>query len=65
MVMFCMTKAGYSIKAYISLRKTFEKCPPSASTLTRYQSRIDRSSGFSKPALNMSKVEDKRNKGKQ
>ena len=67
MMMFCMTLAGYSKKAYISLRKTFEKLLPSASTLTRYRNRIDGSPGFSTPALNMikSKVEEKRNEGKQ
>jgi hypothetical protein len=54
-MIFCMTLAGYSAKAYSFLRSSFKNCLPSCSTLKRYRNRADGSPGFSSAALQMIK----------
>ena len=67
MMIFCMTIAGYSKRAYCSLRRTLEKCIPSLDTLTKYRNRVDGTPGFSKSAIDMikTKVNTHKSEGKQ
>jgi len=53
LMIFCMTMAGYSARAYEFLRKTAQNCLPCMSTIRNYRKRIDGSPGFSAAALNM------------
>ena len=50
-MIFCMTLAGYSARAYSFLRDVANKCLPSQKTLRNYQKRVDGSHGFSAAAL--------------
>jgi len=54
-MIFCLTLAGYSTKAYEFLRGVVNKCLPSTGTLRTYRRRVDGSPGFSVAALNMMK----------
>lgn len=64
-MIFCLTLAGYSAKAYRYLRWAFQNCLPAPKTLQRYRNRIDGSPGFSLAALKMikNKVLEMRNEG--
>ena len=55
MMIFCLTLAGYSAKAYSFLRNTVQNCIPSGETLRKYRNRVDGSPGFSLSALKMVK----------
>jgi hypothetical protein len=59
-MIFSMTLAGYSMRAYNFLRSVANKCLPSENTLRRYRQRVDGSPGFSVAALKMirNKVSD-------
>ena len=46
-MMFCMTLAGYSYRAYNFVRETFNKCLPAKGTLRTYRNKVDGSPGFS------------------
>ena len=46
-MIFCLTLAGYSAKAYTFLREATSKCLPSPWTLKKYCMRIDGAPGFS------------------
>lgn len=52
-MIFCMTLAGYSFRAYRYLREVFQNCVPSEKTLRNYRKRVDGSPGFSAAALRM------------
>ncbi len=52
-MIFCMTMAGYSVKAYNFLRTSACNCLPSMSTIRNYKKRVDGSPGYSTDALNM------------
>jgi hypothetical protein len=52
-MIFCLTLAGYSARAYKFLRDTAKNCLPSERTLRRYRRRVDGSPGFSASALKM------------
>jgi hypothetical protein len=54
-MIFCMTLAGYSAKAYRYLRSSVNYCIPSPETLKNYRNRVDGSPGFSSAALKMVK----------
>ena len=54
-MIFCMTLAGYSARAYSFLRDAANKCLPSPNTLRNYRKRVDGSPGFSAAALQMIK----------
>lgn len=54
-MIFCLTLAGYSAKAYNFLRGAFNKCIPSPDTLRNYRMRVDGSPGYSRSALSMIK----------
>ena len=54
-MIFCMTLAGYSARAYSFLRDVANKCLPSQKTLRNYRKRVDGSPGFSAAALQMIK----------
>jgi hypothetical protein len=55
LMIFCLTLAGYSAKAYSYLRSVAKKCIPTPETLKRYRNRVDGSPGFSLAALKMIK----------
>ena len=55
MMIFCMTLAGYSARAYGYFRSVVKNCVPSPVTLRNYRKRVDGSPGFSSAALNMIK----------
>ena len=55
-MIFCLTLAGYSVRAYKCLRTTVENCLPCVRTLRRYRHRVDGSPGFSSSALQMIKT---------
>lgn len=55
-MIFCLTLAGYSAKAYRYLRSSVNYCIPSPETLKNYRNRVDGSPGFSAAALNMVKL---------
>ena len=65
-MIFCLTLAGYSAKAYTFLREATSKCLPSPWTLKKYRMRIDGAPGFSQQALNMvrRKVSELKDKSK-
>jgi len=52
-MIFCLTLAGYSVKAYNYLRTTAQHCLPCMNTIRNYRQRVDGSPGFSTSALNM------------
>lgn len=52
-MIFCLTIAGYSARAYKFLRDAAKNCLPSERTLRRYRRRVDGSPGFSSSALKM------------
>ena len=54
-MIFCMTMAGYSTRAYRFLQKAANNCLPTERTLLNYRRRVDGSPGFSAAALNMIK----------
>lgn len=54
-MIFCMTLAGYSAKAYQFVRGVFSSCIPSPKTLRNYRMRVDGAPGYSRAALNMIK----------
>jgi len=56
LMIFCMTLAGYSAKAYSYLRSVAKKCIPTPETLKKYRNRVDGSPGFSLAALKMIKA---------
>ncbi len=55
MMIFCLTLAGYSWKAYSFLRKTVRNCLSCRDTLRKYCNKVDGSPGFSLSALQMVK----------
>ena len=54
-MIFCLTLAGYSVRAYKFLRTTVANCLPCIRTLRRCRHRADGSPGFSSSALQMIK----------
>lgn len=52
-MIFCLTLAGYSAKAYSFLQRTVKNCIPSRETLRKYRNTVDGSPGFSLAALKM------------
>lgn len=66
LMIFCLTIAGYSARAYKCLRETAKNCLPSTETLRKYRKRVDGSPGFSVPALKMiqRKVEEMKTNSK-
>jgi hypothetical protein len=55
LMIFCLTLAGYSAKAYSFLRSTVKNTIPSMVTLRKYRNKVDGSPGFSVMALKMVK----------
>ena len=55
LMIFCLTLAGYSAKAYNYLRTVVHNSIPSRETLRKYCNRVDGSPGFSSAALKMVK----------
>jgi hypothetical protein len=53
LMIFCLTLAGYSWKAYCFLRNTAKNCLPCRETLRKYRNKVDGSPGFSLSALRM------------
>jgi len=53
LMIFCLTLAGYSWKAYCYLRNTAKNCLPCRETLRKYRNKVDGSPGFSLSALRM------------
>ncbi len=53
LMIFCLTLAGYSWKAYSYFRNTVKNCLPCRETLRKYRNKADGSPGFSLPALKM------------
>lgn len=53
LMIFCLTLAGYSTKAYSYLRTVVNNSIPSRETLRKYRNRVDGSPGFSSAALKM------------
>jgi len=53
MMIFCMTMAGYSTRAYKYLREVAKNCLPTTGTLRKYRKRVDGSPGISAAALQM------------
>lgn len=52
-MIFCLTLAGYSARAYKFIRGVSKNSLPSMSTLRKYRKRVDGSPGFSSAALQM------------
>jgi hypothetical protein len=52
-MIFCLTLAGYSSKAYRYLRTVVNNCVPSQETLRKYRNKVDGSPGFSVAAFRM------------
>ena len=55
LMIFCLTLAGYSAKAYNYLQTVVHNSIPSRETLRKYRNRVDGSPGFSSAALKMVK----------
>jgi len=55
LMIFCLTIAGYSARAYRFLREVSKNCIPAPDTLRKYRKRVDGSPGFSAAALQMIK----------
>jgi hypothetical protein len=55
LMIFCLTLAGYSAKAYSYLRSAVNYSIPTVETLRKYRNRVDGSPGFSVAALKMVK----------
>lgn len=66
-MIFCLTLAGYSARAYKFLRGVAKDCLPSVVTLRKYRKRVDGSPGFSKAAFQMikNKVEEMEKKSRK
>ena len=52
-MIFCLTLAGYSVKAYNFLRGEALNCLPTVRTLRTYRKRADSTPGFSTSAFSM------------
>jgi len=66
-MIFCLTLAGYSVKAYKFLQGAALNCLPTIRTLRTYRKRVDSSPGFSTSAFNMiqRKVKEMADQGKK
>ena len=66
-MIFCLTIASYSTRAYNFLREVAHNCLPTVGTLLTYRRRVDGSPGFSVSALNMlrNKVKEMLTKSKK